>query len=199
LQCFLEFMFLFLNMIYHISNPYKTFCIEMILKNAFESSFKFKTIVIHNWTSKVHYYVFVVYLLDFIIMYIFLFKLNILIQNVFATLIILTYICGIWIKIHFIESPIWHKNWATLSCNYPMSIPFIGNPIKGIYPTNSSPHQIWVYKKHHNTCFNRNETHIFHGDSIVVSCAYIQNPWNHKPFLLQSVFVTWNVVGSKLG
>jgi hypothetical protein len=52
----------------------------MILKSAFEFACKFKTIV-HHITSKVHYYVFGVYLMNSIIMYIFIFKLAILIHK----------------------------------------------------------------------------------------------------------------------
>jgi hypothetical protein len=75
----------------------KTIWNEMILKSEFEFSCKSKTIV-HDFTSKVHYYMCGVYLLNLIIMYIFLFKLAIIVHNIFATLMILPYIYGISIK-----------------------------------------------------------------------------------------------------
>jgi hypothetical protein len=58
---------------YHILKFYKTYKNEMILKNAFET-------IVKDSTLKVHYFMFSVYFLNFIIMYIFLFKLAILSQ-----------------------------------------------------------------------------------------------------------------------
>ncbi len=55
----------------------------MILKNAYKSSRKFE-IIVHHSTSKVHYYMFGVYLLNFIIMHIFLLKWSILIHQCFC-------------------------------------------------------------------------------------------------------------------
>jgi len=63
---------------YHILRPYKRSWDEMILKNAFKSSCKIKTII-YDSISKFHQHMFSVYLLNFIIMYIFLFKITILI------------------------------------------------------------------------------------------------------------------------
>ncbi len=68
---------------YHTLSPYKTFKNEMIFKNAFVFSCKFKTIV-HGSTSKMHYYRFGVYLFSFINIYTFLFKLEILIHTCFC-------------------------------------------------------------------------------------------------------------------
>jgi len=82
---------------YHILNPYKRSSNEMVLKGAFESSYGFK-IMVHDSIWKFHYYLFGVYLLNFIIMYIFLFELTILIISFITTLMILPYICGIQIK-----------------------------------------------------------------------------------------------------
>ncbi len=82
---------------YHILNPYKISSNKMVLKGAFESSYRFK-IMVHDSIWKVHYYMFGVYLLNFIIMYIFLFELTILIIIFIITLMILPYICGIQMK-----------------------------------------------------------------------------------------------------
>jgi hypothetical protein len=68
---------------YHTLSHYKTFKIEIIFKNSFEFSCKFKTIV-HGSTSKMHYYMSSVYLLSFITIYTFLFKLEILIHKSFC-------------------------------------------------------------------------------------------------------------------
>jgi hypothetical protein len=68
---------------YHTLSPYKTFKNGIIYKNAFEFSCKFNTIV-HGSTSKMHYYMFGVYLLGFITIYTFLFKLAILIHKCFC-------------------------------------------------------------------------------------------------------------------
>jgi hypothetical protein len=65
----------------------KTSWDKMILKSAFVSSCRFKT--------KVHYYMFCVSLLNFIIIHIFLFELTILILFFIITLMILSYVCGI--------------------------------------------------------------------------------------------------------
>ncbi len=86
----------FSNM-YHLLSPNTTFEDERILKSAFEFSYIFET-TIHCFISKVHYYMFVIYLLKFIIINIFLFKLAILIHNFFATLMIWPYVYGIWIE-----------------------------------------------------------------------------------------------------
>jgi hypothetical protein len=77
----------------------------------------FKTIIDH-FTSKVHYYMFDVYLLNFIMMYILLFKLAMLIQKTIGH--INDFIICLWHlnKIYFVKSPIWHKKWTTLTCNY---------------------------------------------------------------------------------
>jgi hypothetical protein len=80
----------------------------MILKNAFESSYRFKTIV-HNSTSKVHYYMFDVYLLDFNILYIFLFELAILIHTKIATSMILPYILWHLNKVNIVKNPMYAK------------------------------------------------------------------------------------------
>jgi hypothetical protein len=82
---------------YDILNPYKRSSNEMVLKGAFESSYRFK-IMAHDSIWEVHYYMFGVYLLNFIIMYIYLFELTILIIIFITTLMILPYICGIQIK-----------------------------------------------------------------------------------------------------
>jgi hypothetical protein len=58
---------------YHILKFYKKYKNEMILKNAFET-------IVNDSTLKVHNFMFSVYFLNFIIMYIFLFKLTILSQ-----------------------------------------------------------------------------------------------------------------------
>ncbi len=79
---------------YHILSPYKTSSNEMILKNVIEFSCKLK-IIVHDSISKVYDYMFGVYLFNFIIMFIFLFKLITSTHNFFATLMILPYICDI--------------------------------------------------------------------------------------------------------
>jgi hypothetical protein len=91
-----QVLYSFLNM-YRILNPYKKSSNEMVLKGAFESSYRFK-IMVHDSIWKVHYYMFGVYLLNFVIMYIYLFELTILIIIFITTLMILPYICGIQIK-----------------------------------------------------------------------------------------------------
>ncbi len=85
----------FSNM-YNLLSPYTTSEDEIILKNAFEFSYIFET-TIHGFISKVHYCMFVICWLEFIIIYIFLFKLAILIHIFFATLMIWPYVYGIWI------------------------------------------------------------------------------------------------------
>jgi len=69
---------------------------------------KFETLV-HDSTSKVHYYMLVVYLLNFINIYIFLLELIILILFFFTTLMILPYIYGILNKVNFVKSLTWCK------------------------------------------------------------------------------------------
>jgi len=64
---------------YHILSLCKTSWDEMIMKCAFEWNCIFQTIV-HISFSKVHSYMFGVYLLNFIIMYLGLFQLKFLIQ-----------------------------------------------------------------------------------------------------------------------
>ncbi len=81
LQFFEQFIFCFYNMDHKLS-PYIYFWNEMILKNAFEFSCKFK-IIVHDSIFKIHYYMFNVYLFHFIIINTFLFKLTILIHNFF--------------------------------------------------------------------------------------------------------------------
>jgi hypothetical protein len=94
---------------YHILNPYKTSWGEIILKSAFESSYRFKT-TIHNSTSKVYYYIFYVYLLDFNIFYIFLFELAILTHKKISTSIILPYILWHLNKVNFVKNPMYAKS-----------------------------------------------------------------------------------------
>jgi len=81
----------------------------MILKSAFDSSYRFKTIV-HNSTSKVHYYMFDVYFLNFNILYIFSLELAILIHKKIATFMILP--CILWHlnKINFVKNPMYAKS-----------------------------------------------------------------------------------------
>jgi len=85
-------------------NPYKTIWNEMILKSDFEFSCKSKTIV-HDFTSKVHYYMCGVYLLNFIIMYIFLFKLAIIVHNLFFHINDFTIHLWHFNKVHFAKIP----------------------------------------------------------------------------------------------
>ncbi len=93
----LSWSYTWFSYMYHILNPYKTSWNEMILKSAIEFSCKLK-IIIHHSISKVYDYMFGVYLFNFIIMYIFVFKLITTIHNFFTTLMILPYICDIWIE-----------------------------------------------------------------------------------------------------
>jgi hypothetical protein len=67
----------------------------MVLKSALESSCKFKTTIYYSISKVRHHYLFGVYLLNFIIMNILLFKLEILIITFFFTLMILPYVCDI--------------------------------------------------------------------------------------------------------
>ncbi len=68
---------------YHVLSPSKTSSNEMILKSIIEFSCKLK-IIVHDSISKVYDYMFGVYLFNFIIMYIFLFKLIATIHNFFC-------------------------------------------------------------------------------------------------------------------
>ncbi len=105
---------------YHILRPYKRSWDEMILKNAFKSSCKIEAII-YDSISKFHQHMFTVYLLNFIIMYIFLFKITILIY--IEKYHIDDFIIHLWHlnKVHFVKNLMWHKKWTTLSCNYPTS------------------------------------------------------------------------------
>jgi hypothetical protein len=67
-------------------------------------------ITIHDSLFKVHYYMLNAYLLKFTIMYIFLFKLVIMIHKYFC-LNIFPYLN----KVHFVKSSMWHNKWITLS------------------------------------------------------------------------------------
>jgi len=103
---------------YHILNLYKRSSNEMVLNGAFEFSYGFK-IMVHDSIWKFHYYMFGVYLLNFIIMYIFLFELIILIIIFYYHIDDFTIHLWQSNKIHSIKSPMWHKKWASLFCNYP--------------------------------------------------------------------------------
>jgi hypothetical protein len=75
----------------------------MILKSAFESSCKFKT-TIHDFTLKVNYCIFGVYLLNVINMYIFVFKLTILIHKFFGHINDFTICLWDLNRVHYVKS-----------------------------------------------------------------------------------------------
>ncbi len=73
--------------------------------------------IINVFTSKIHYYTFDVYLLNFIMIYILLFKLPMLIHKTIGHIDDFTIRLWHLNKIHFVKNPMWHKKWTTLTCN----------------------------------------------------------------------------------